>query len=61
MRSEGYIQFPDLTSAPVSCSLFAGLKEEGLGVVVESVGSARGIVLTSRSEARGRVFLRRGC
>lgn len=30
-------------------------------MVVERVGSARGMVLISRSEARGRVFIRRGC
>ena len=55
--SDGYIQFPDLTSEPVSCSLFASFGDEGFGVVVGIDGSARGIELISRSKANGRVFV----
>lgn len=51
MRSEGYIQFPDALSAPVSFSLFAGRS-------VGTPGVERGIVLISRSVPR-RAFERR--
>ena len=36
------------------------MEEEGFGVMVERVGSARGMELISRSEARGRVLSIRG-
>ena len=52
-------------SEPVSCSLLSGFEEngfeengfeEGFGVVVVRAGSARGMVLISRSWDRGRVL-----
>lgn len=49
-----------MASWPVSRSELAGA-ELGFGVVVVGVGVARGMELISRSEARGRVFVRRGC
>ena len=45
-------------SEPVSASLFAGRGgEDGFGVVIGREGSARGMVLTSRSSAKGRVLM----
>ena len=49
-----------MASGAVSRSELAG-GELGFGVVVVGEGVARGMELISRSEARGRDFVRRGC
>lgn len=47
MRSEGYTQFPDVASAPVSCSVLAGR-----AVSVSRGFEDRGIVEISRDVSR---------
>lgn len=72
-RSEGYIQFPDVWSWPVSFSPLDGVPCDGTADAAYGDGHAagvsddcdpgsraRGIVLTSRSEERGRCDFARG-